>query len=102
MDEEREATHPSPPPIQLHMYCATKTAAENARNLATGLTGLSAKVNDPDKADGFIARSKGLIPAERHGNEEDAVAAVTYFSSRAGSYVSGNTLRLNGGLLVDG
>ncbi|EGO25184.1 hypothetical protein SERLADRAFT_464965 [Serpula lacrymans var. lacrymans S7.9] len=63
---------------------------------------IPSKVNDPDKADGFIARSKGLIPAERHGNEEDAVAAVTYFSSRAGSYVSGNTLRLNGGLLVDG
>ena len=37
---------------------------------------------------------KDLIPIGRIGNEEDMVGAVVYLASRAGSYISGNVIKV--------
>ncbi|CDO69284.1 hypothetical protein BN946_scf184976.g3 [Trametes cinnabarina] len=101
------------PQAQGHLYAASKAAAESITlNLASKLTRLGVRVNSiapanvpselnsPDDPDSFISTEKDIIPIGRIGNEEDVVAAVVYLSSRAGSYISGNVIKLDGGILV--
>ncbi|KAI0308643.1 hypothetical protein OF83DRAFT_1180551 [Amylostereum chailletii] len=98
---------------QVHLYAATKAAAESlTRNLASKFTPLGVRVNslavasipsemnDPRNPEHFISKAKGAVPVGRVGREEDAVAAVVYLASRAGSFVSGATLKIDGGILV--
>ena len=40
------------------------------------------------------------IPAQRIGSPEDVAGTVLFLSSRAGAYVSGATIALDGGHLV--
>ncbi|KAL7281247.1 NAD(P)-binding protein [Trametes coccinea BRFM310] len=96
-----------------HLYAASKAAAENVTlNLASKLTRLGVRVNSiapanvpsemnsPDDPKSFISKEKDAIPVGRVGSEEDVVAAVIYLSSKAGSYISGNVVKLDGGILV--
>lgn len=96
-----------------HVYSASKAAAESlTRNLASKLTGLGVRVNsiapanipsemnDPADPKSFIALRRQVIPIGRIGDEGDVVGTVVYLCSRAGSYVSGATIKLDGGILV--
>jgi NAD(P)-dependent dehydrogenase (short-subunit alcohol dehydrogenase family) len=47
--------------------------------------------------DGNFPRT--VIPMERVGTEEDMAGAILFLSSRAGAYVDGNVLVLDGGRL---
>lgn len=42
----------------------------------------------------------GRIPAGKLGTSEDVAAAVTYFASDEASYVTGQTLHVNGGMIM--
>jgi 3-oxoacyl-[acyl-carrier protein] reductase len=46
------------------------------------------------------ARLAGAIPAGRFGGPEDVAAAVVYLASSEASYVTGQTLHVNGGLAM--
>ncbi|KAI0645447.1 hypothetical protein C8Q79DRAFT_1010408 [Trametes meyenii] len=101
------------PHAKLHLYAASKAAAESVtQNLASKLTRLGVRVNSiapanvpselnsPDDPRSFISTLRDVIPIGRIGNAEDMVASVIYLSSRAGSYISGNVIKLDGGILV--
>ena len=90
------------------MYAASKAAAESVSlNLASKLTRLGVRVNSiapanvpselnsPDDPRSFISKERDGIPIGRIGNGEDVVAAVVYLSSRAGSYISGNVVKVS-------
>ena len=48
----------------------------------------------------FAQWVKERIPAGRVGQPEDVAAAVAYLASPAAAYVTGQVLRVNGGLLM--
>jgi len=98
---------------QYHLYSASKAAAESVtQNLASKFTrfgvrvnsiavaNIPSEINDITNPKTFIAQNKDRVPVGRVGNEEDAVAAVLYLASRAGSYVSGTCIKVDGGILV--
>ncbi|KZV74363.1 NAD(P)-binding protein [Peniophora sp. CONT] len=98
---------------QTHIYSASKAAAESlSQNLASKLTALGVRVNsiaignipselnDISNPNSMISRRGGAVPIGRVGNEEDMVGAVVYLASRAGSFVSGACLKIEGGILV--
>ena len=95
------------PQVQGHLYAASKAAAESVTlNLASKFTRLGVRVNsiapanvpseinDPSNPQSFIASMKDVVPIGRIGNEEDVVGAVVYLASRAGSYISGNVIKV--------
>ena len=41
-----------------------------------------------------------MIPAQRFGNPEDIAAGALYLASDAAGYVTGQTLHINGGMLM--
>ncbi|VDC06383.1 unnamed protein product [Peniophora sp. CBMAI 1063] len=98
---------------QGHIYSATKVAAESiSANLASKFTKLGVRVNsiavanipseinDMNNPNSFIAKLKDISPIGRVGNEEDMAGAVLYLASRAGSFVSGAMLKIDGGILI--
>ena len=95
------------PQVQGHLYAASKAAAESVTlNLASKFTRMGVRVNsiapanvpseinDPSNPQSFIASMKDVVPIGRIGNEEDVVGAVVYLASRAGSYISGNVIKV--------
>ena len=95
------------PQVHGHLYAASKAAAESVTlNLASKFTRLGVRVNsiapanvpseinDPDDPNSFIAAMRNVIPIGRIGNEDDMVCAVVYLASRAGSYISGNVIKV--------
>ena len=96
-----------------YAYGATKAAIHQlTRMLAADLTAKGITVNaiapgffPSDMTDGFFAAVPGLkdamiagIPSGRLGTEEDVGGAVLYLASRAGAYVSGTILPVEGAL----
>jgi len=99
------------PAAKLHLYSASKAAAESiSQNLASKFTRLGVRansiaianipseMNDPTNPGSFVFQAK--IPIGRVGTEDDAVGAVIYLASRAGSYVSGTVIKVDGGILI--
>jgi len=98
-----------------HGYAASKAAVQRLTvALASDLTPRGITVNalapgffPSDMTGGFFAAVPGLeaqmiagIPAGRLGTPEDIGGAVIYLASRAGAYVSGTILTVDGGLLT--
>ena len=95
------------PQVQGHLYAASKAAAESmSLNLARKFTHLGVRVNSiapanvpselnsPNDPRSFISLMKDHVPIGRTGNQDDVVAAVVYLASRAGSYISGNVIKV--------
>lgn len=55
---------------------------------------LDVVMDDPD----LRARMESATPLRRIGDPEDVAAAVIYLASRAGAYVTGKILEIDGGL----
>ncbi|VDB94299.1 unnamed protein product [Peniophora sp. CBMAI 1063] len=98
---------------QTHIYSASKAAAESlTQNLASKFTALGVRVNsiaignipselnNTSNPNSMISKRGALVPIGRVGNQEDMVGAVVYLASRAGSFVSGACLKIEGGILV--
>ncbi|HTH96724.1 MAG TPA: 3-oxoacyl-[acyl-carrier-protein] reductase [Stellaceae bacterium] len=93
-------------------YCASKAGLIGmSKSLAQEIAGRGVTVNCV--APGFIAtpmtdvlneqqreRILGTIPAGRLGNPDDIAAAVLYLASNEAAYVTGQTLHVNGGMLM--
>ncbi len=46
------------------------------------------------------AESTGSIPAGRYGEPEEYASAVAFLASNRASYITGTTLRIDGGLIA--
>lgn len=93
-------------------YCASKAGIIGlSKSLAQELAGRNVTVNCV--APGFIASSmtevltdeqkhriSASIPQGRMGSPEDIAAGVAYFASNEAAYVTGQTLHINGGMLM--
>ena len=51
---------------------------------------------DPTKTGAF---DKSQFPSERIGSEEDMAGTILYMASRAGAYLNGNIMLIDGGRL---
>jgi 3-oxoacyl-[acyl-carrier protein] reductase len=90
-------------------YCVSKTALDRlTKGLAIELAeyGIRANAVEPgfaagsevsDLTDEHVANTIANIPLGRPSSPEDAVSAVLYLSSKAGSYVTGATMTVDGG-----
>ncbi len=52
----------------------------------------------PERAGELLRNAKGRIPMRRHGTESEIAAAIVYLLSDAAAYVTGISLRVDGGL----
>jgi citronellol/citronellal dehydrogenase len=52
----------------------------------------------PERAHDVLRSVKGRVPLKRHGTESEIAAAIVYLLSDAASYVTGISLRVDGGL----
>jgi 3-oxoacyl-[acyl-carrier protein] reductase len=59
------------------------------------VTAMTDKLND-----GIKQRLLDLIPVKRMGQPADIAAAVVYLASEEASYVTGQTLHVNGGMAM--
>jgi len=93
-----------------YAYGQSKAAATHlVKQLATGLVPFSIRSNalapglfPSDMAAGIIGDGifpKSKIPLQRSGTDEDMAGAILFLTSRAGAYVTGNVLVLDGGRL---
>jgi 3-oxoacyl-[acyl-carrier protein] reductase len=94
------------------VYAATKAAVEmltaimskemRGRNItvnavAPGPTATDLFLNG--KSDELVARMAKMNPLERLGSPEDIAAAVSFLAGRDGSWINGQVLRANGGMV---
>jgi citronellol/citronellal dehydrogenase len=56
----------------------------------------------PERAHDVLRNVKGRIPLKRHGTESEIAGAIVYLLSEAAAYVTGATLRVDGGLHNNG
>ncbi len=52
----------------------------------------------PERAHDVLRNVKGRVPLKRHGTESEIAGAIVYLLSEAASYVTGISLRVDGGL----
>ena len=76
------------------VYVATKAAIEG---LTAGPTATDLFLNG--KSQEVIDRFARMNPLERLGTPEDIAAAVSFLASPDGSWINGQTLRANGGMV---
>lgn len=76
------------------MNLASKFTRLGVRVNSLAIGNIPSEMNDPNDPTSFIGRMKNLIPIGRVGDPEDAVGAVIYLASRAGSYVSGTVIKV--------
>ena len=82
------------------MRCATSSERSRAARFMSDLNAPGAFASDMNKA----ARDHGdvlakRIPAQRIGTDEDMAGIAIYLASRAGDYVIGNTIAVDGGVV---
>lgn len=94
-------------------YCAAKAGVSGlTRSLARELGSRSITVNcvapgfiQTDMTDALDEKQRETlmagIPLARLGKPEDVAAAVAFLASPAASYVTGNTIHVNGGMFMD-
>jgi len=58
------------------------------------------KMNPVGEAGNMFSSLFDRVPARRAGNEEDIAGAVIYFASRAGAYIDGVSLCVDGGRVL--
>lgn len=56
----------------------------------------------PERAHGVLRNVKSRIPLKRHGTESEIAGAIVYLLSEAAAYITGATLRVDGGLHNNG
>jgi len=56
----------------------------------------------PERAHDVLRNIKGRIPLKRHGTESEIAGAIVYLLSEAAAYITGATLRVDGGLHNNG
>ena len=56
----------------------------------------------PERAHDVLRNVKSRIPLKRHGTESEIAGAIVYLLSEAAAYVTGATLRIDGGLRNNG
>ena len=56
----------------------------------------------PERAHDVLRNVKSRIPLKRHGTESEIAGAVVYLLSEAAAYITGATLRIDGGLHNNG
>jgi citronellol/citronellal dehydrogenase len=56
----------------------------------------------PERAHDVLRNVKGRIPLKRHGTESEIAGAIAFLLSEAASYITGATLRIDGGLHNNG
>jgi len=99
--------------VDLSSYAASKAATDHlVRLLAAKFARWYIRVNginpgfvpsnmNPVGAEGnMFANLFDKVPAKRAGNDEDIAGAVVYLASRAGSYVNGISLVVDGGRIL--
>ncbi|NCX74070.1 MAG: SDR family oxidoreductase, partial [Betaproteobacteria bacterium] len=52
-------------------------------------------------SEGQIAQMQQQIPLQRFGLADDVAAAVLFLAGQSGSYVTGESLQLNGGMFMN-
>lgn len=52
----------------------------------------------PEQAHGALRKVRNFVPLKRHGNEAEVSAAVVFLLSEAASYITGASIRVDGGL----
>lgn len=56
----------------------------------------------PERAHDVLRNVKGRVPLKRHGTESEIAGAIVYLLSEAAAYITGATLRVDGGLHNNG
>lgn len=84
--------------VNMTQTLAVEWAARGIRvnAVAPGLIDSSGLATYPEAVQGFLEEIKNDIPFRRLGTEAEVSGAVTYLLSPAGSYVSGETIRVDG------
>ena len=62
----------------------------------------TAKRNNTSTVDDVLKARALTIPMKRHGNADEVAAAIAFFASPSSSYVTGQTLSVDGGGLPPG
>ena len=55
------------------------------------------EMNDPSNPKSFVARAKEIVPVKRAGTAGDISGTAIWLASRAGSYVNGQVIHVDGG-----
>lgn len=82
----------------------TKSLAQELASRNITVNAVTPGFIDTDMTAGLSVKLKekmlGVIPVKRFGKPEDIAAAVAFLASEGASYITGNVLRVNGGMYM--